>query len=1072
MKIKKMIGLVSAVFLTGFPLGASAQVVVSGSASHYDGDSATPGNTISDFTVTAGNNRKLVVAVNYEDGDSATNVTYAGQSFTIAADTAASRAAQIWYLDAPPVGTSDVVVQFSGGARSLMGVVSLQNAAPGFSVANAITGAGAWTNSITTTEADTFVIGCYTENNSVAITGPFATQLYMGNSGSSVSQAGYTSEAVAGVKTYVWSHAETTGGSAVAGFTVAPPSTTLAVDFGGDYRDGNQNADSTLVYETGDYDLDGMADDRRGYRTIDSVFLTPITVEAGKEAGVEGKSKNIYAGYQVANLNVLTDPPVSPNYKYAGSAADQLVAFSGAGTTRMSHVFTPHVKKENFLSGLSDNAYILSFEDAADSVSFDLDQLLLGGTARVLVQNGSDWYVSDTGLTATGSLSVNGYTETWHPYDPSVSQFLDASSLGAGVSGSTLTDIQAVGVLAQKLDFDGTVANASRFGIGAITANMEQSLPPSSIAIDFGGDYNDDNQKNTDALTVGLGDYDFGANAVDDYAARREITDAFITINNVNGLTNKTTVFFSGAQYVNFDNSVTAPVVTQNNYKWRGLSDTLQITFDANATANSGMAFAPYVKKADFLNGFDSVTETFGFEDAADSVSFAVGGEAGMARALVLNGSDWYVSDTSQASGSLSVNGYTETWHPYDPVSNLFLDEGNLGSGVAGSTLTDIQAAGVLMQRMNFDATANSTFTFSSLTLKVVKTVIPTVDQAVTDDFNRADTAWSSNGADIRSDWTVSGTNVWRINGNRLEVDLPDSVNGSSILYNSSIQLANGGGESFALSADVTATTNDQWCGVVFNYQNPSNYYMLRIKTGTTSYQIIPVIDGANGADLELFSDALVTWAAGTAYTLAVSSASAYGYTFEITEAGSSTVLNPNTSVSFATSHHDGGYAGLWALSVNLGVETVPNCTFDNFDLTVSKLESSQTFAGWMNGYSVSGQTAMTDDYDGDGMDNLTEYALGGNPELSDAGAILPLAAVDSENNLFIYVYNRRTDAETRGLSYTLETDTSLFADAWTTSGVTEAGTGYAPAGFESVTNTVAADLDARFLRLQIGLTE
>ena len=170
----------------------------------------------------------------------------------------------------------------------------------------------------------------------------------------------------------------------------------VAVDFGGDYRNGNQNVDKALSYETGDYDLGVAGDDRRGYRAIDSTYITIIPLNS---TGTPGASDTLHAGYQIANLGDLTNPPESGNYKLSnGATLDQLIAFSAAGTANMSQAFALHVKKANFLNGFEDTGSTLALDDRADSVSFNLAQLLGGGMARALVQNGPDWYVSDTEL--------------------------------------------------------------------------------------------------------------------------------------------------------------------------------------------------------------------------------------------------------------------------------------------------------------------------------------------------------------------------------------------------------------------------------------------------------------------------------------------------------------------------------------------------------------------------------------------------------------------------------------------------------------------------------------------------
>jgi len=249
----------------------------------------------------------------------------------------------------------------------------------------------------------------------------------------------------------------------------------LAVDFGADYRDANQNATATLTFGAGDYDFDGSVDDQRGYRSIDSTF---ISVNVTNDVGVKNSIFN--AGVQIANFNSAVNPSLQL-YRYSATP-DSLQATSGAGTTDMGLAFAPYVSKVNFLNG-QDAVSNLSFENAESSVSFNIHQFTSGQTARALVQSGSNWYVSGTELTTQGFLSLNGYTETWYAYDPSNNLFLDTANLGTGVSGSELTDIQSFGVFMQGLHFNGTTQSAANFQVNSFTANMIPIPEPATIGL-------------------------------------------------------------------------------------------------------------------------------------------------------------------------------------------------------------------------------------------------------------------------------------------------------------------------------------------------------------------------------------------------------------------------------------------------------------------------------------------------------------------------------------------------------------------------------------------------------------
>ncbi len=136
-------------------------------------DTSAYGEThyITNFRVAKADGRKLVVTVGSKSIGSLA-ITYAGKSLTLAKrqDDGTSHAS-IWYLDNPPAGVADIV-QTGGAARgSSLGVLSLQNAAPGVSFT-----AGVSARSITYTVplANTVIVGSYSDSYENA--GPSAPQ--------------------------------------------------------------------------------------------------------------------------------------------------------------------------------------------------------------------------------------------------------------------------------------------------------------------------------------------------------------------------------------------------------------------------------------------------------------------------------------------------------------------------------------------------------------------------------------------------------------------------------------------------------------------------------------------------------------------------------------------------------------------------------------------------------------------------------------------------------------------------------------------------------------------------------
>jgi hypothetical protein len=166
-------------------------------------DTSSLTNTISNFTVPSGSYRKLVLAASWEQGSPAgISATWNGtQNFTTAVKSASGRNAAILYLDDPTPGTGNIVVTFSSTTQSRVGVLSLVGAARG--VARTSTSSGV-SGSLIVPVNESLVTGVYTSNGLPTITGPFASTLYNGDSGSSAGNAGYQMVPTAGSANFTW----------------------------------------------------------------------------------------------------------------------------------------------------------------------------------------------------------------------------------------------------------------------------------------------------------------------------------------------------------------------------------------------------------------------------------------------------------------------------------------------------------------------------------------------------------------------------------------------------------------------------------------------------------------------------------------------------------------------------------------------------------------------------------------------------------------------------------------------------------------------------------------------------
>jgi len=128
------------------------------------------------------------------------------------------------------------------------------------------------------------------------------------------------------------------------------------------------------------------------------------------------------------------------------------------------------------------------------------------------------------------------------------------------------------------------------------------------------------------------------------------------------------------------------------------------------------------------------------------------------------------------------------------------------------------------------------------------------------------------------------------------------------------------------------------------------------------------------------------------------------------------------------------------------------------------------TYASWASDNNLTGSdTNMSADVDSDGLDNLMEYALGGNPTNDDYAAIAPVSytAVDDGTNWFYHVHNERTDDGT--LTYTLGTETNLVdATSWNTNDIVVTSEEQLTANMKAITSRTEASDDAKFIKLSV----
>jgi hypothetical protein len=139
----------------------------------------------------------------------------------------------------------------------------------------------------------------------------------------------------------------------------------------------------------------------------------------------------------------------------------------------------------------------------------------------------------------------------------------------------------------------------------------------------------------------------------------------------------------------------------------------------------------------------------------------------------------------------------------------------------------------------------------------------------------------------------------------------------------------------------------------------------------------------------------------------------------------------------------------------------------DNVTISASIVSGQPILTGydqWATTWSID-IGALTNDLDGDGLNNLYEYAMDGNPTNGLAPANLPVFS--KVENGFIYVHPQRSDDF--ALIYTVETTTNLLdSGSWTNQGYTVTGTNVTGGTIDFVTNNVGTVVKEKFIHLKI----
>jgi hypothetical protein len=134
----------------------------------------------------------------------------------------------------------------------------------------------------------------------------------------------------------------------------------------------------------------------------------------------------------------------------------------------------------------------------------------------------------------------------------------------------------------------------------------------------------------------------------------------------------------------------------------------------------------------------------------------------------------------------------------------------------------------------------------------------------------------------------------------------------------------------------------------------------------------------------------------------------------------------------------------------------------------IEAVSFSSAYGRWAGDYRLIG--GSNDDDDRDGLGNLYEFGLGGNPtNPADLGHVPTFGINRDESTSWMeYIYARQSAADS-GLLYNLELTDNLVSNVWTNAGYTVIGSGPFTTGFDAVTNRIESAVQSRqFIRLII----
>jgi hypothetical protein len=301
-------------------------------------------------------------------------------------------------------------------------------------------------------------------------------------------------------------------------------------------------------------------------------------------------------------------------------------------------------------------------------------------------------------------------------------------------------------------------------------------------------------------------------------------------------------------------------------------------------------------------------------------------------------------------------------------------------------------------------------------------------------------------------------------------------------------------GYSANVDARIGLMVNDAGVEFFRNSSPTTNFATYTVPTNTLSPNEIAIVDAEFGSIVDRSN------AIPGAYCVALYARQLKAEVHilpKIITQSSSRVMQPNTSVNLEVSATGspltpgGSMNYQWSKNgVILPDETSPTlgvlsdsadiagtytCTVSNAVGSATSepiiLEYADAYQAYIAGFSLNSATigAPDGDFDNDGIDNLLEYLLGGNPTLPSSGLLPSITKPPGSNNL-IFTYKRKTAAT--GVTQVIEHATNL-SPPWTTAVHGQNGVSILTTPVpgdtttEQVTVTIPSATVSRFVRLK-----